>query len=458
MTHYYHPTHVSVAVKRYSITNDKFPGVLEVCYNIIGILACRSGGPTTRSYNRRIECADRIQSLVSEGGRTHLPPIPLVPYAVSLSLTVVYRGLRDHHTETTKGLADLSTRCDMLESLSKKWWTADAMAKLGRKALKSLQHPLQPQQQNRTGEIAEALDVEVSLCKYGPFTDQKNGPSTRVDPLNPDPEPVTSSGSRGQISMTDYDDVTGNALHVLSDAAATHGRPKGSLKSKRYNKPELNSNDIDISAKRRRMKPARHSLSGMDHITPSSTTSASTPNASTMDTPILSHAGDILPLSYTTGKQIPSSNTNLDPSLQSPAPTNLLQTATQAHNMSTNAATAPFQAFTDYSDLDNLFDGFFDLSMPTIFQDPLFDGAAFFDNGPPGFDDYNFMDTSTSGPTSNGFEYVPPAPTTTPVPGTNPSTAYSITSHGQIDPRISMNLAAFSNPTSQSNRSGTTRH
>lgn len=30
-----------------------------------------------------------------------------------------------------------------------------------------------------------------------------------------------------------------------------------------------------------------------------------------------------------------------------------------------------------FNDLDNLFEGFFDLSMPTIWQDPLFDGDAF---------------------------------------------------------------------------------
>ena len=34
--------------------------------------------------------------------------------------------------------ADLATRCEMLEALSTFWWTADAMARLGRKALKSL--------------------------------------------------------------------------------------------------------------------------------------------------------------------------------------------------------------------------------------------------------------------------------------------------------------------------------
>lgn len=31
----------------------------------------------------------------------------------------------------------------------------------------------------------------------------------------------------------------------------------------------------------------------------------------------------------------------------------------------------------NYNDLDNLFDGFFDLSMPTMFQDPLFEGAEY---------------------------------------------------------------------------------
>lgn len=44
-----------------------------------------------------------------------------------------------------------------------------------------------------------------------------------------------------------------------------------------------------------------------------------------------------------------------------------------------------------FNDLDNLFDGFFDLSMPTIFQDPLFDGDAFLNA------DLDFGDAAVAG-------------------------------------------------------------
>jgi hypothetical protein len=72
-----------------------------------------------------------------------------------------------------------------------------------------------------------------------------------------------------------------------------------------------------------------------------------------------------------------STSTSATSATNLPTPTNT--------NINTNPTTFPstspldvnINTYDQFNDLDHLFDGFFDLSMPTIFQDPLFDGDAF---------------------------------------------------------------------------------
>ncbi|KAI1611537.1 hypothetical protein EDD36DRAFT_291982 [Exophiala viscosa] len=291
-----------------SLLPDGEQSILELCYHVIAILTCRTGGPTTASYARRISAADRMQQLLSNGRHAHIPPIPLVPYAVGLSLTVAYRSIRDRaNVDLDRAQADIATRCETLEMLSTYWWTADAMARLGRKALKSLQQP--GMQKHSITNIANAMDAELAVCKFGPF-EHKSAPSTS------DPKP----GS-------------GNALHVLSDAAAAHSTTDSGPHSK--------------------------------HGQTVSSVSTSFP-ASTMHTQALP------------GGQASHTQTHLTNALPSNTH-HFLATPTTTDNMGPDM-TALDQYPADqyqFNDLDNLFEGFFDLSMPTIFQDPLFDGDAF---------------------------------------------------------------------------------
>ena len=264
---------------------DSHMTIIELCYNVLVILSCRNGGLNTASYHRRITAADRIESLLSDPPNHHLaiPPLPLVPYAISLSLTVAYRGLRDHHfrDDPDRAQSALTARCEMLEGLSTYWWTAHGMSQLGRKALKSMQNPVG----FRRGEIdgiANAMDAEVTVCKYGPFEGKHK-----------DNEASTAKGELG-----------GNALHLLSDAAAKHATAQ---------------------------TPGGSSSFG---ITPG-TESLPTPN--TQDGPVTAATPGLLDFE------------KLDPSMAWDS-----------------------QMF---SDLDNLFDGFFDLSVPTVTFNPAYGEA-----------------------------------------------------------------------------------
>ena len=421
--------------------------LLEVCYNIIGILSCRAGGPTSRSYNRRISSADQIQKLTAEGRFAHLPPLPLVPYAISLSLTVAYRGLRDSHCDPEKTQSDLAARCGILESLNKKWWTADAMAKLGRKALKSLQQPGQVDVHRRSNAgltVGDALEAEVAPCKFGPF-DKK--PDDAGDALEAEVAPCKFGPFKGNannnhpnagLAMTNRSNNVGtplarsssgesNGLQVLSQAAATLGQPrqhrettnmpnrmvnnKNAIHSRKTNRvlnisqqPRYNSSDGVPSAS---IPNKTHSPVTNSHVitgTPSATTRISTMSNTPAQTP--------LPTTTLNNQRMkvnhnPSSGVfeinpihdpfcatyDLDPNS---AHTSLSTTAELTSSMvAPSTASHQSQLYNprmsvplhgnqnmdidmyNYNDLDNLFDGFFDLSMPTMFQDPLFEGAEY---------------------------------------------------------------------------------
>lgn len=407
--------------------------LLEVCYNIIGILACRAGGPMSRSYNRRIASADRIQQLTTGGKQSRLPPLPLVPYAVSLSLTVAYRGLRDSHCDPVKTQSDLAARCVILENFNKTWWTADAMAKLGRKALKSIQQPASSDDGSSKRksptelDVGDTLDAEVAVCKYGPFDKKTN-----------EKRPNSSSGATSsrpgkQLARSNSDDD--NGLQVLSHAAA-------SLHKERRDPPNLSnitskdSNTINprsahiTSSKRPRpnsdssVAPNSSVVHGLSNLnvfamdTPSSThgvsTLTNTPAQTPHTNPNFQNASNNVRIQHSDGvyninpdvdpfcatgmvevdaSNLPTASTSISTSnnltsFMSPRPSfynpRLSVPLHHSGSYSNNPSNTDIDPSMDlgpgdyaFNALDTLFDGFFDLSMPTMFNDPVYEGAAY---------------------------------------------------------------------------------
>ncbi|KAL4814189.1 hypothetical protein BDW67DRAFT_166347 [Aspergillus spinulosporus] len=119
-------------------------GVLELYYHAISILSCRYRSPqhlsgSRPSHTRQGLAAVRINSLVASECAQGLPPLPIIPYAVSLSMSVSYQELRSSKliTHFNRAKASLEACCDMLEELAS-WCSAEAMARLGRKALRQI--------------------------------------------------------------------------------------------------------------------------------------------------------------------------------------------------------------------------------------------------------------------------------------------------------------------------------
>ncbi|KAJ5826246.1 hypothetical protein N7474_003384 [Penicillium riverlandense] len=114
---------------------------LEIWYHVAAMLSCRYSGPGSVQYNRRLASADRIVDLTSCNKGQNLPPLPLVPYAMSMALTVIYRALRDNQRDTKSAYDDLLVCCNALEAMSKMWTSTKRVVQLAKRLLKVINKP-----------------------------------------------------------------------------------------------------------------------------------------------------------------------------------------------------------------------------------------------------------------------------------------------------------------------------
>ncbi|KAJ9357271.1 transcriptional regulator family: Fungal Specific TF [Paecilomyces variotii] len=125
--------------------NSATVGLLELFYHAVSILSCRSGssgpGPSRSSLTRRDTSAACICSIMASDWARELPPLPIVPYAISLSMSVSYQQLRqgDSDIPFDRAKNNMEFCCSFLEELSMYWDSANAMFRLGRRALKQIE-------------------------------------------------------------------------------------------------------------------------------------------------------------------------------------------------------------------------------------------------------------------------------------------------------------------------------
>ncbi|KIW77985.1 hypothetical protein Z517_07818 [Fonsecaea pedrosoi CBS 271.37] len=357
--------------------------ILELCYHVIAILSCRAGGPSTTSYARRISAADRIQELLANGRHASVQPIPLVPYAVGLALTVAYRGLRDNAFEDTdRAQADLATRCETLEALSMYWWTADAMARLGRKALKSLKQT-GVRKADVTG-IVNAMEAEVAACKFGPFEGKAHRGGHHSHSSSTPAATLRGSATTTPAmtkSLSSGGGPGGNGLHVLSDAAATHSNGTApTLASPSSARSGDNSVSNKSHSKSLGNTPFARAMLNVTPASPLTTTSPKTSLSQQFNHSYASGFSQIPPISAFQYQNYNKSTRFQTSALNNPhhnALGGMSSTGANSFALDVPSSFGPGIYDPQFTNLDELFDGFFDLSMPTIFRDPLFDGDAF---------------------------------------------------------------------------------
>ena len=132
------------------------------------MLSCRFSGPGSVQYRRRLASADRILKIISNGGQEHLPPLPLVPYAMSMSTTIIYRALRDGQRSVEVACKDLRLCCDALNALGSLWTSARDIAKLATRLWRDLVASSLPPKQRNIDEHANGRvweDTQSSRLK-----------------------------------------------------------------------------------------------------------------------------------------------------------------------------------------------------------------------------------------------------------------------------------------------------
>ncbi|ETS73882.1 hypothetical protein PFICI_14828 [Pestalotiopsis fici W106-1] len=156
---------------------------VEVFYHAVAILSCRvnqeltkSALPSRANNSRRSLSADRITELVRDslGDRDRLSYLPIIPYAVSLSLSVMYRKMRYSQIPMfrERGLRAFEANTKLLKQLGETFWTAKT-----------------------TGEMAERVLQEMGRATA--FKNQESGKNSVREGSDPHPLPAIQTQING---------------------------------------------------------------------------------------------------------------------------------------------------------------------------------------------------------------------------------------------------------------------
>ncbi|KAH8668946.1 hypothetical protein BX600DRAFT_510997 [Xylariales sp. PMI_506] len=120
---------------------------IEVFYHAVAILSCRfpqgmnkSALPSRANNSRRSLSADRVTELVRDEFHKQLSFMPTIPYAVSLSLSVMYRKMR--HSKIPmfrrRGKRSFTANTLLLRELADIFWCAKTMAAMAEQVLQEM--------------------------------------------------------------------------------------------------------------------------------------------------------------------------------------------------------------------------------------------------------------------------------------------------------------------------------
>lgn len=210
---------------------DKMRGpivaALELFYHAVAMCSHKSRSITdpvrsTPSFVRQSLSAVRVISILSHEFPDDLPPLPIVPYALSLAMSVAYRQYRRSKLQGHKNRAkeDLKTCCNLLNRLRATWWCAGCMADLGAAALSKAERtkqrpPTTPAAGTRPGD---AFRVE-------PTTPTSND-SNREAPDSHEREVSANTTVRSLLNMPTVPQMmAGQPQHTVSNERVAQTPP-----------------------------------------------------------------------------------------------------------------------------------------------------------------------------------------------------------------------------------------
>ncbi len=134
---------------------------------------------STHSAVRQSLSATRVIHLLNAESPEFLPPLPIVPYALGVALSVVYRHFRSRRLKVhvNRATEELKQCVRLLDRLRNSWWSAGTMADLGRAVLS-----------NAAGRTTNAANTPAPVPLELRQNDAKSEP------------PTPQSTSAGQLS------------------------------------------------------------------------------------------------------------------------------------------------------------------------------------------------------------------------------------------------------------------
>ena len=122
---------------------------------------------STPSYVRQSLSATRVIHLLNAESPELLPPLPIVPYALGVALSVVYRHFRSRRLKVhvNRATEELKQCVRLLDRLRNAWWSAGTTADLGRAVLS-----------NAAGRTTNAANTPV----VAPVEPRRSEPQTEL--------------------------------------------------------------------------------------------------------------------------------------------------------------------------------------------------------------------------------------------------------------------------------------
>ncbi|KAM7194349.1 hypothetical protein V8F33_007237 [Rhypophila sp. PSN 637] len=191
---------------------DHILGTLEVLYHAISILSVRmprskfrspyeldellgcvsySHLPPNQANARRSLSADRIVETIRD---YELSPMPFVPYALSLSLSVQYRKWRFSRTPMFRVRAKTAFEkiVPILQGLGKVWTSAKVTSALGAQVIKQLSMSHE-QSASQSREQSQQMDVDMPIAATTPRQASHVPAASDMSPPTDLPTPATST-------------------------------------------------------------------------------------------------------------------------------------------------------------------------------------------------------------------------------------------------------------------------
>lgn len=203
------------------LTISFFPATVETLYHAVAMLSCRSqslqeSSPSSASFVRQSLSAAKVTSIVGDEYHNQLSLLPMVPYAVSLSLRVCYRDLRLSKAPMlrTRSRKQLLRNCTILRELGEIFWSAVVMVELAEKTICEMDKvysTISSAQQHQTANEATETtrtDKAVSNVENSDTTDQNNPWKQRSngrDVNEPNAGPETDFNGTQNVLAQNYD-------------------------------------------------------------------------------------------------------------------------------------------------------------------------------------------------------------------------------------------------------------